>query len=94
MCYVLNPGTSWFRISDPDAVKPEDWDEDAPREIPDEDAVKPEGWLDEEPLEVDDPGGCLCCLAAASCVLRPPYEASHRSAEGVGLVCRRCRKMG
>ncbi len=44
------------RIPDPDAVKPEDWDEDAPKEIPDEDAVKPEGWLDEEPLEIEDPG--------------------------------------
>ena len=37
-------------------LQPEDWDEDAPYEIPDEDAVKPEGWLDEEPETVPDPG--------------------------------------
>ena len=36
--------------------QPEDWDEDAPYEIPDEDAVKPEGWLDDEPETVHDPG--------------------------------------
>lgn len=36
--------------------KPEDWDEDAPYEIPDLDAAKPEGWLDDEPLTVPDPG--------------------------------------
>jgi len=41
---------------DPDATKPDDWDEDAPRQIEDEDAEKPEGWLDDEPAEVDDPG--------------------------------------
>lgn len=44
------------RIPDPKATKPEDWDEDAPREIADEDAQKPEGWLDDEPDEIDDPG--------------------------------------
>jgi hypothetical protein len=49
-------------------VKPEDWDEDAPRTIPDEEAQKPEGWLDEEAAEVDDPGGCSL-LAAAACWL-------------------------
>lgn len=43
------------RIPDPSAVKPEDWDEDAPRQIEDEDAEKPEGWLDDEPSEIDDP---------------------------------------
>ena len=37
-------------------MKPEDWDEDAPYEIPDEDAVKPEGWLDDEPEFIPDPG--------------------------------------
>ena len=36
--------------------QPDDWDEDAPYEIPDEDAVKPEGWLDDEPELVADPG--------------------------------------
>jgi len=35
--------------------KPDDWDEDAPYEIPDEDAKKPEDWLDDEPLTVPDP---------------------------------------
>lgn len=43
------------KIPDPDAMKPEDWDEDAPREIPDEDAEKPEDWLDDEPLLIPDP---------------------------------------
>ena len=37
-------------------MQPDDWDEDAPYEIPDEDAVKPEGWLDDEPEFIDDPG--------------------------------------
>ena len=39
-------------IPDPNATKPDDWDENAPREIVDEEATKPEGWLDDEPLEV------------------------------------------
>ena len=43
-------------MKDPDAVKPDDWDEDAPREIEDDEAEKPEGWLDDEPAEVEDPG--------------------------------------
>jgi len=43
------------QMDDPDATKPEDWDENAPSSIPDEDAEKPEGWLDDEPLEVEDP---------------------------------------
>jgi len=42
-------------IADPEATKPEDWDESAPYSIPDEDAVKPEGWLDDEPTLVADP---------------------------------------
>lgn len=46
----------FVRIADPEAKKPDDWDEDAPKEIPDEDAQKPEGWLDDEPDEIDDPG--------------------------------------
>lgn len=44
------------RIPDPEASKPDDWDEDAPKEIVDEEAEKPEGWLDNEPEEIDDPG--------------------------------------
>lgn len=43
------------KMADPTATKPEDWDEDAPREIPDEDAVQPEGWLTDEPLTIPDP---------------------------------------
>ncbi len=50
----LHPLT--HRIPDPDATKPDDWDEDAPRVIPNEDAVKPEGWLDDEPAEIPDSG--------------------------------------
>lgn len=43
------------RIPDPEAVKPEDWDEDAPQKIPDPDATKPEGWLDDGPEMIPDP---------------------------------------
>lgn len=43
-------------MTDPDATKPDDWDEDAPRQIEDDDAEKPDGWLDDEAAEVDDPG--------------------------------------
>ena len=47
---------SLHRISDPDAAKPDDWDEDAPMMVPDEDAEKPAGWLDDEPSDMPDPG--------------------------------------
>lgn len=43
------------RIPDPEATKPEDWDEEAPFEIVDEDAEKPEDWLEDEPTLVADP---------------------------------------
>ena len=43
------------RISDSDAVKPDDWDEDAPQKIPDPDAEKPDGWLDDGPEYIPDP---------------------------------------
>ena len=46
---------------DADATKPDDWDEDAPRQIEDEDAEKPDGWLDDEPAEIDDPGAHQLC---------------------------------
>jgi len=36
------------KIPDESAVKPEDWDEDAPRKIPDPSATKPADWLEEE----------------------------------------------
>ena len=44
-----------FRIPDPTATKPDDWDEDAPPKIPDADAVKPDGWLDDGPEFIPDP---------------------------------------
>lgn len=53
-----------YRIPDPEASKPDDWDEDAPREVVDEDAEKPEGWLDDEPEEIDDPGESAKLAAA------------------------------
>ena len=53
-CYAKHFGNC--RIADPEASKPDDWDEDAPKEILDEEAEKPEGWLDDEPEEIDDPG--------------------------------------
>jgi calnexin len=43
------------RIPDPEATKPEDWNEDAPFEIVDEEATMPEDWLENEPLAVPDP---------------------------------------
>lgn len=43
------------QIPDPDATKPDDWDEDAPSTIEDASAVKPAGWLDDEPAFVSDP---------------------------------------
>ncbi|KAK4499480.1 hypothetical protein PRZ48_009995 [Zasmidium cellare] len=43
------------KIRDPEAKKPEDWDEDAPYEIVDEAATKPEDWLENEPLTIPDP---------------------------------------
>lgn len=42
------------KIPDPDAVKPDDWNEDEPNEIPDPNAVKPEGWLEDEPSTIPD----------------------------------------
>ena len=41
-------------IPDPDAKKPEDWDEDQPRQILDESATMPDGWLvDEESMVIN-----------------------------------------
>ena len=57
------------RIPDPEASKPDDWDEDAPKEILDEEAEKPEGWLDDEPEEIDDPGNCACLGACPKLTL-------------------------
>ena len=58
-CLCVSHHDCYCRIPDPEASKPDDWDEDAPREILDEEAKKPEGWLDDEPEEVDDPGQLL-----------------------------------
>ena len=39
------------QFSDPDAKKPEDWDENQPRQVLDEAATMPDGWLvDEESM--------------------------------------------
>ncbi|TPX62952.1 hypothetical protein PhCBS80983_g00225 [Powellomyces hirtus] len=43
------------KMVDPEATKPEDWDEDAPLEIVDESATKPADWLDDAPLTIPDP---------------------------------------
>ena len=43
------------RIPDPDAEKPEDWDETEPEMIADESATIPDGWLEEEEELVPDP---------------------------------------
>lgn len=52
---TLSPSLFLPRMPDPDAVKPDDWDEDAPQKISDPNAVKPEGWLDEGPETIPDP---------------------------------------
>ena len=51
-CVSLSPIP---RIPDPDAEKPDDWDEDAPQKIPDPDAEKPDDWLDDGPEYIPDP---------------------------------------
>ncbi|KAF9180334.1 hypothetical protein BGZ51_006054 [Haplosporangium sp. Z 767] len=43
------------KIPDPDATKPDDWDEDAPARIVDVKATKPNNWLENEPAEIPDP---------------------------------------
>merc|ERR1719483_1863160 len=43
------------KIPDPESSKPEDWDENAPKQIIDESAAKPSDWLDDEPDMVPDP---------------------------------------
>ena len=71
------------RMLDADATKPDDWDEDAPRQIEDDDAEKPDGWLDDEPAEIDDPGthqivtpGLLRCSFAMKAADRCMHHAS------------------
>lgn len=43
------------RIPDPEAKKPEDWDENEPQYIADPEAKKPEGWLEDEPPRIPHP---------------------------------------
>ncbi len=86
-------GCGHGRIADPEATKPDDWDEDAAMEVPDEDAKKPEGWLEDEEAEVDDSGarppgceraplaGSLPCLAGA-------WRRAGSAAVLSGGVCR------
>ncbi len=45
----------WCRIPDPEATKPDDWDEDAPEYVPDPDASQPEDWDAEEDGEWSAP---------------------------------------
>ena len=63
-------------MADPEAVKPDDWDEDAPMEVEDEEAEKPEGWLDDEPDEIDDPGAQLA---------QPP--SARRAVDHLSAAC-------
>ena len=52
---IPSPRIGWTSPGgDPRAVKPGDWDGDAPRGFPTR-TEKPEGWLDDEPAEVEDP---------------------------------------
>ena len=43
------------KMDDPEAKKPDDWDEDAPPRIVDPAEEKPAAWLDDAPLKVPDP---------------------------------------
>jgi len=74
------------RIPDPDAKKPDDWDEDAPYEILDEEAQKPEGWLDSEPLSIPDPGEYFRAFGSRSPLI---HIFRCREARGVGRRRRR-----
>ena len=67
------------RMTDADATKPDDWDEDAPRQIEDDDAEKPDGWLDDEPAEIDDPGKQPWRPCSPSTIfLSPGSESTNR----------------
>jgi len=43
------------KMSDPEAFKPDDWDEDEARMIVDPDAKMPDGWLEGEEKRISDP---------------------------------------
>jgi len=47
------------KIADPTATKPDDWNEDEPRQIVDESASKPDGWLEDEELMTADPSAAM-----------------------------------
>eukprot|EP00923_Selenidium_pygospionis_P033323 GHVN01058584.1.p1 GENE.GHVN01058584.1~~GHVN01058584.1.p1 ORF type:complete len:560 (+),score=103.77 GHVN01058584.1:1709-3388(+) len=47
------------KIADPEAVKPEEWDENAPRKIPDPDATIPDDWLENDPKMISDPDATM-----------------------------------
>ena len=79
MILINNLVNLYCRIPDPEASKPEDWDEDAPAQIEDPEAEKPEGWLDDEPAEIDDPG-------------RDPFTL-HSCVRSVAVVGPRGRKV-
>lgn len=68
VCYIVTVRILCVicRMTDSAAVKPDDWDEDAPEEIPDEEALMPTGWLVDEPAEVDDTGVLFRPLLAAN----------------------------
>merc|ERR1711998_554582 len=42
-------------IPDPEAKKPDDWDEDAPKEIEDMDTSKPDDWDEDAEEKIPDP---------------------------------------
>ena len=41
------------------AVKPDNWDEDAPAKIPDDSVAKPDNWLDDGPEYIADPDASM-----------------------------------
>merc|ERR1719379_2094438 len=43
------------KMDDPEAVKPDDWDEDEPRTIADPEASMPTGWVEEASKKIPDP---------------------------------------
>jgi len=47
------------KMDEPGATKPDDWDEDAPTQIPDPKSSKPSSWLDDAPDMVPDPASSV-----------------------------------
>lgn len=46
-------------MDDPEASKPDDWDEDAPEEILDEKATIPEDWDEDAEFVINDPSAVM-----------------------------------